>query len=161
MTRTFLWALALFGLMFSLSAGMSIASANNTPTTITRDGVTLTMSQEHRAEVIGNQLRCLVCQNETVENSQAGLARQFRGIIRRRVVEGWSNRQVIRYMVHRYGIFILLKPPLIPMTALLWFSPIIALAVGTTVILAGRRRRMKPVPELEPDEQKRLKELLN
>ncbi len=161
MTRTFLWALALFGLMFSLSAGMSIASANNTPTTITRDGVTLTMSQERRAEVIGNQLRCLVCQNETVENSQAGLARQFRGIIRRRVVKGWSNRQVIRYMVHRYGIFILLKPPLIPMTVLLWFSPVIALVVGATVILAGRRRRMKPVPELEPDEQKRLKELLN
>jgi cytochrome c-type biogenesis protein CcmH len=152
-------------ILFSMALGFGLAhaagmAAQNTPTMIRRDGVNLTLPQERRAEAIGNHLRCLVCQNETVENSRAGLAKQFRGIIRRRVVRGESNQHIIAFMVHRYGIFVLLKPPLIPLTMLLWGSPILALLIGLGVLVLARRRREKPVANLDPAEQARLKELL-
>ncbi|HQT83837.1 MULTISPECIES: cytochrome c-type biogenesis protein [Acidiphilium] len=146
--------------LVGLGLALGIAAAD-TPTTIRRDGVVLTIPQEKRAEVIGDRLRCLVCQNETVENSQAGLAKQFRGIIRRRVVKGETNQQIVDFMVHRYGIFVLLKPPLIPLTWLLWFSPVIALALGLLVLLLARRRKQQGAPPLSPDERDRLKELLS
>lgn len=159
------WLVLLFaGLVLAcgtaLAAPASSSSASAHPTSITRDGVKLTFAQEARAEAIGNKLRCLVCQNETVENSQAGLAKQFRGIIRRRVVRGESNKQIIAFMVHRYGIFVLLKPPLIPLTMLLWGSPVLALLIGLGMLALARRRRQKPVAHLDPAEQARLKELL-
>ncbi len=162
-----LWGKAV--LAVALGVGLAIATQSadagaavtpNTPTMIRRDGVNLTLPQERRAEVIGNHLRCLVCQNETVENSQAGLAKQFRGIIRRRVVRGESNQRIIAFMVHRYGIFVLLKPPLIPLTMLLWGSPILALLMGGGVLFLARRRRGTAIADLEPAEQARLKELL-
>lgn len=143
---------------FALAGGIALA---NSPTTITRDGVKLTFAQERRAEAIGNKLRCLVCQNETVENSSAGLAKQFRGIIRRRVVAGDTNKQVIDFMVKRYGIYVLLKPPLIPLTWLLWFSPLIAGLIGLVVVLLARRRRRDGPPPLSPEESDRLKEILS
>lgn len=146
--------------LVGLGLALGIAAAD-TPTTIRRDGVVLTIPQEKRAEVIGDRLRCLVCQNETVENSQAGLAKQFRGIIRRRVVKGETNQQIVDFMVHRYGIFVLLKPPLIPLTWLLWFSPVIALTLGLLVLLLARRRKQQGAPPLSPDERDRLKELLS
>lgn len=127
---------------------------------IIRDGVKLTMPQERRAEAIGEKLRCLVCQNESVEISQAALAQQFRSIIRKRVVAGESNRQIIDFMVQRYGIFILLKPPLIPATWVLWFSPVIALLCGALVLLFARRRRGQAPPPLSAAEEARLKELI-
>ncbi|HQT87101.1 MAG TPA: cytochrome c-type biogenesis protein CcmH [Acidiphilium sp.] len=159
------WRRVALAILFSLALGFGLAhatgmAAQNTPTMIRRDGVNLTLPQERRAEAIGNHLRCLVCQNETVENSQAGLAKQFRGIIRRRVVRGESNQHIIAFMVHRYGIFVLLKPPLIPLTMLLWGSPILALLIGLGVLVLARRRREKPVASLDPAEQARLKELL-
>jgi cytochrome c-type biogenesis protein CcmH len=146
--------------LVGLGLALGIAAAD-TPTTIRRDGVVLTIPQEKRAEVIGDRLRCLVCQNETVENSQAGLAKQFRGIIRRRVVKGETNQQIVDFMVHRYGIFVLLKPPLIPLTWLLWFSPVIALALGLLVLMLARRRKQQGPPPLSSDERDRLKELLS
>ncbi len=163
-----MWRRAALAVLFSLAmgfglthaAGAATAPAPDTPNMIRRDGVNLTLPQERRAEAIGNQLRCLVCQNETVENSQAGLAKQFRGIIRRRVVRGESNKQIIAFMVHRYGIFVLLKPPLIPLTMLLWGSPVLALLIGLGMLALARRRRQKPVAHLDPAEQARLKELL-
>jgi cytochrome c-type biogenesis protein CcmH len=146
--------------LIGLGLAFGIAAAD-TPTTIKRDGVVLTIPQEKRAEVIGDKLRCLVCQNETVENSAAGLAKQFRGIIRRHVVRGETNKQIIDFMVHRYGIFVLLKPPLIPLTWLLWFSPGIALVIGLIVLFFARRRKQAEPPSLSNDERDRLKELLS
>lgn len=143
------------------ACGIAAASPGDHPTTITRDGVKLTFVQESRAEAIGNKLRCLVCQNETVENSQATLARQFRTIIRRRVVAGESNKQIINFMVKRYGIYVLLKPPLRPETWLLWFSPLIAALFGLVIVLLARRRRVTASPPLSPEEDDRLKELLS
>ncbi|MDD2705232.1 MAG: cytochrome c-type biogenesis protein CcmH, partial [Acidocella sp.] len=78
--------------------------------TVTRDGVTLTATQEARAETIGDQLRCLVCQNESIEDSSASLAKQLRVIIRNQVVQGVPDKSILNYMVQRYGIFVLLKP---------------------------------------------------
>jgi cytochrome c-type biogenesis protein CcmH len=131
------------------------------PGKVVRDGVLLSRAQELRAEAIGSKLRCLVCQNESVEVSEATLARQFRGIIRRRVVKGESDKRIIDFMVQRYGIFILLKPPLIPATWLLWFSPLIALLCGGLVLIFARKRRSQPPPPLTATEEARLKELLH
>ena len=115
---------------------------------------------EHRAEAIGEQLRCLVCQNESVEQSDADLARDFRRIIRQHVTAGETDRQVIAWMVARYGDFIRLRPPFDPQTLALWGAPVIALMVaGSVVVLARRRRPAAPVP-LSPAEQRRLADLL-
>ncbi len=126
---------------------------------VTRDGVTLTQPQETRAESIGAQLRCLVCQNESIEGSGATLAKQLRVIIRQQVVAGASTRDIMRYMVQRYGIFVLLKPPLMRLTWLLYASPFLALAAGILFAAASRRRAAEPAPLTEAD-QARLDELL-
>ena len=127
---------------------------------VTRDGVALTQAQENRAEAIGDQLRCLVCQNESIEDSSAGLAKQLRVIIRQQVVQGVPDKQIMNYMVSRYGIFVLLKPPVSPLTWLLYASPFLALAFGFLALWLGRRGRAKPVAPLSQAEQTRLDELL-
>jgi cytochrome c-type biogenesis protein CcmH len=126
---------------------------------VTRDGVTLTQTQETRAENIGDQLRCLVCQNESIEDSNAKLAGQLRGIIRTQVVQGVPDQNILQYMVQRYGIFVLLKPPVSPLTWLLYAMPALALAVGFAAFWLGRRRGSPPAP-LDNDEAARLKILL-
>lgn len=117
-------------------------------------------AQEKRAEAIGMQLRCVVCQNESVEQSDAALARQFRGIIRRRVAAGWSDKRIIGWMVQRYGTFILLRPPFDPMTWLLWGAPAIALGAGAAAVLLARRRHVAAPDPLSPAEQRKLADLL-
>jgi cytochrome c-type biogenesis protein CcmH len=116
---------------------------------------------EHRAEAIGEQLRCLVCQNESVEESDADLARDLRRIIRQRVLTGQSNQQIIAWMTARYGDFIRLRPPLEGRTIALWGAPVIALAVGAGVILLTRRRRSGEQRPLSAAEQQRLMQLLD
>jgi cytochrome c-type biogenesis protein CcmH len=121
-------------------------------------------AQEARAESIGHQLRCLVCQNESIEDSNADLARDIRTIIRQQVVAGQTNKQIVAYMVQRYGTFILLKPPFDAMTALLWGTPVIALLLGLGVAFAAfwrRRRRPSSGPALlSAAERARLETLL-
>jgi len=117
-------------------------------------------AQELRAEAIGQQLRCLVCQNESIEDSNADLARDLRRIVRQRVVAGDTNRQVIAWVVARYGDFVRLRPPFRPLTWLLWFSPAIALGAGTTAVLLARRHRSQPPAPLTDAERVRLAELL-
>ncbi len=128
-------------------------------TMITRDGVTLTPPQEKRAEAVGGQLRCLVCQNESIEESNAKLAAQLRGIIRTQVKQGVPDKQILAYMVQRYGIFVLLKPPFLPLTWLLYAMPVLALAVGFAAFWFGRRHGNAPKP-LDEAEAARLEELL-
>jgi cytochrome c-type biogenesis protein CcmH len=114
---------------------------------------------EKRAEAIGMQLRCVVCQNESIEQSNATLAEQFRAIIRRRVLAGWSNQRIIAWMVKRYGTFVLLRPPFDPLTWVLWGAPAIAVAVGGVSVWAFRRRGVPPPVPLSPEEQRALAEL--
>jgi cytochrome c-type biogenesis protein CcmH len=128
---------------------------------VTRDGVTLTASQEQRAEAIGDQLRCLVCQNESIEGSSATLAKQLRIIIRQQVVAGASDNTIMHYMVQRYGIFVLLKPPLSRLTLLLYASPFIALFIGFFAAWLARRNRIVIPAPLSDSEAARLDKLLN
>jgi cytochrome c-type biogenesis protein CcmH len=116
-------------------------------------------AQEQRAEAIGHQLRCLVCQNESVEDSDADLARDLRHIIRTRVEAGDSDQQVIDWMVARYGDFVRLKPPFDAQTLVLWLAPGLALLVGIGAVLISRRRQPVPPAPLSRDERRRLAEL--
>ncbi len=117
--------------------------------------------QEARAVAIGQQLRCLVCQNESIEDSGADLARDLRRIVRQQVVAGRTDRQVIAWLVARYGNFVRLSPPLDAATLVLWFSPLIALLAGFGAVLLTRRRTPPPPPPpLDPAEQGRLDRLL-
>ena len=114
---------------------------------------------EARAEAIGSQLRCLVCQNESIEDSNADLAHDLRAIVRQRVVAGDTNQQVIDWMVARYGLFVRLKPPLTLGTALLWATPGLGLLIGGLAAWLGRRRMASPPAPLNAAEQARLREL--
>ena len=97
---------------------------------------------EARARGLSKELRCMVCQNQSIDDSDAPLARDLRLLVRERLTQGDSDRQVIDYLVARYGEFVLLKPPFNPHTMLLWLLPPGLLAAGIAgVVLALRRRR--------------------
>jgi len=118
-------------------------------------------AQEKRAEAIGQQLRCMVCQNESIEDSDADLARDLRRIIRQHVVAGDSDAQIMDWAHARYGDFVELRPPFKPLTWLLWFSPVLALAVGIVAVILGRRRRAALPPPLSAAESETLSHLLD
>lgn len=115
--------------------------------------------QEARAEAIGEELRCLVCQNESIEDSGADLARDLRKIVRDRVAAGESDQQVVAWMVARYGDFVRLKPPFDAATLLLWGSPLLAVAAGAVAVVAARRRPAVTPAPLTDEERRRLAEL--
>ena len=115
--------------------------------------------QEARAEAIGQELRCLVCQNESIEDSSADLARDLRKVVRERVAAGESDQQVVGWMVERYGNFVRLKPPFDAATLLLWGSPVLALAAGAAAVLAARRRTVAASEPLTEEERRRLAQL--
>ena len=110
--------------------------------------------QEDRAEAIGRQLRCLVCQNESIEDSNADLARDLRRLVRVQVAAGASDDQATAWVVARYGDFVRLRPPFNAETVLLWGSPVLAVLVGGVVVALSRRRRAvgpTPLTEAEMD----------
>ena len=117
---------------------------------------------EGRARELSLKLRCLVCQNQSIDDSNAELARDLRIIVRERLVAGDTNEQVIQYIVDRYGDYVLLEPPVKPTTYLLWFAPFGLLALGGGgLLIAMRRRRVAAPPEgLSSEEEKRLAELV-
>lgn len=96
---------------------------------------------ESRAKDIGKGLRCLVCQNESIEDSNAELAGDLRRLVRERVTAGDSNAEVIDYVVSRYGDFVLLKPPVKAETLILWIGPAAILALGLFGLVMFYRRR--------------------
>jgi cytochrome c-type biogenesis protein CcmH len=116
---------------------------------------------ERRAEAIGTQLRCLVCQNESIEASDADLARDLRHVIREQVVAGATDRQIMQWMVARYGDFVRLRPPFDGVTALLWSAPALALAAGVTILALSRRRTAPSDPTLMEEERVRLRAFLD
>ena len=119
---------------------------------------------EARARALSGELRCLVCQNQSIDDSNADLAHDLRVLIRERLSAGDSDAQVLQFMVHRYGDFILLRPPVKPETYLLWFGPFMVLALGALgagLYLRRSRRAPQQAPApLSPDEQRRLQKLL-
>ena len=118
--------------------------------------------QEAEAQSIGRELRCLVCQNQSIEDSDADLARDLRRIVRERVSGGESREQVMRYVHDRYGDFVLLRPPMHGSLVVLWAMPFLALAGGAAAIVLMRRRAAAAAPEVAPlsdAERRRLAEL--
>jgi len=111
---------------------------------------------ETRARALSGELRCLVCQNESIDDSEAPLARDIRVLIRERIGKGESNDAVRAYLVSRYGDFILLKPPFKPETLLLWLSPVLTLGLGVAAALYARRRAPSATPRLSEEEEARL-----
>jgi len=119
---------------------------------------------EARARAISAELRCLVCQNQSLDDSNAELAHDLRVLIRERLKAGDSDEQVRQFLVRRYGEFILLKPPLQPDTYLLWFGPFALLLLGGVAVALHLRRRgrvagAEPAP-LTPEERRKLAKLL-
>ena len=120
---------------------------------------------EARARALSKELRCMVCQNESIDDSEAPLAHDLRVLVRERIKTGDSDQQVLDFLVARYGEFVLLKPPLSWHTAALWGLPPGLLLVGIVMlIIAARRRDGAPIaaapPSLTAAEQARLAELL-
>ena len=103
---------------------------------------------EARARALSGGLRCLVCQNQSIDDSDAPLARDLRILIRERLVEGDSDQQVRDFAVARYGDFVLLKPRLTPATAVLWTTPVAALVIAGLFLF--RRRKGTPAPAEQP-----------
>ena len=116
---------------------------------------------EARARSLSAELRCLVCQNQSIDDSDAPLARDIRLLIRERIGQGETNDAVRAYLVSRYGDFILLKPPFKPETLLLWLSPVLTLGLGLVVVLFARRRVPSETPRLTEEEEARLAALTN
>jgi cytochrome c-type biogenesis protein CcmH len=118
---------------------------------------------ESRARAISQELRCLVCQNQSIDDSNADLAHDLRVLVRERLKAGDSDAQVVRYVVDRYGQFVLLRPPVEPVTYVLWFGPGLILAGGAVgILLYFRRRRLGPTEAapLSAEEEARLRRLL-
>ena len=111
---------------------------------------------EARARTISEGLRCLVCQNQSIDDSAAPLARDLRLIVRERLKAGDNDGAVRDYLVARYGDFVLLKPPFNVQTALLWTAPFLMLIAAGAVIILRRRPVLPAVAALDQDEQARI-----
>jgi cytochrome c-type biogenesis protein CcmH len=121
---------------------------------------------EARARAISKELRCMVCQNESIDESEAPLAHDLRVLVRQRIMAGDSDAQIINFLVSRYGEFILLKPPLSWNTIALWGAPpaLLLLGIAMIVVVERRRRAARPAAEnatLTAAEQARLAEILH
>lgn len=144
-------AFALFALAFVMSSAMAVE-----PDEVLEDPVL-----EERARDLSAQLRCMVCQNQSIDDSNAELARDLRVLVRERLVEGDTDKEVIDYVVDRYGEFVLLKPRFSLNNALLWSAPFILLLVGLLLAFTtlGSHRKSKAVA-LSKEEEERLERIL-
>jgi cytochrome c-type biogenesis protein CcmH len=119
---------------------------------------------EARARNLSKELRCMVCQNQSIDDSEAPLAHDLRVLVRERLKAGDSDAQVVNFLVARYGEFLLLRPPLAWHTAALWGLPPAALLIGVVaIVVIVRRRRNVPIPppaNLTAAEESRLSELM-
>ena len=154
MHARYLFALAVAALMATAWCGEALAVR---PDELLRDP-----KLEARARSISQELRCLVCQNQSIDDSDADLAHDLRLLVRQRVLAGDTNEQVKQYIVARYGNYVLLKPPFDRETYLLWFGPLILLlgAAGTAAYFLRQRRAAGEAPPLSPGETQRVAALL-
>jgi cytochrome c-type biogenesis protein CcmH len=152
--RHFAWRFALIAL--ALAASQPVIAVQ--PDEILKDP-----ALEGRARALSHELRCMVCQNQSIDDSEAPLARDLRVLVRERLTAGDSDSQVIDFLVARYGEFVLLKPRFAWHTLVLWLTPAAALIAGAIAMFAAVRRRRAfpsaPAP-LTPDEERRLAEVI-
>lgn len=126
---------------------------------VTPDEMLKDPALEARARTISRELRCLVCQNQDIDDSEAPLAHDLRVLVRDRLMKGDSDKQVLDFIVARYGEFVLLRPRLEPRTLVLWSLPPAALLAGVIGLIVALRRRKTAAAEAEPlsrAEQQRL-----
>ncbi|KZE32570.1 cytochrome c-type biogenesis protein CcmH [Chelatococcus daeguensis] len=143
---------------FLVSLALSLPALAVQPDEVLRDP-----ALETRARAISAELRCLVCQNQSIDDSDAPLARDLRILVRERLTAGDSDREVRDFVVARYGDFVLLRPPVNWQTALLWGGPFLVLLAGIVAIaIAARRRRVEvsATAPLSDEEKARLAALL-
>ncbi len=117
-------------------------------------------AQEARARTLFKEVRCLVCQNESIDDSEAQLAGDLRRIVREQVKAGRSDGEIRAFLVARYGEFVLLKPRFSAGNAALWLTPLGVLLVGGGLMIGLLRRRAAPETELSEDEEARVARLL-
>jgi cytochrome c-type biogenesis protein CcmH len=117
-------------------------------------------AQEARARALFHQIRCVVCQNESIDDSQAELAHSLRQIVRAQVAAGRSDAEIQQFLVSKYGDFILLRPRFNAATAIIWVVPFAIVLVGVGVLVARRRRAEETDAELSDEERARLKSLV-
>jgi cytochrome c-type biogenesis protein CcmH len=120
---------------------------------------------ETRARDISKGLRCVVCQNQSIDDSDASLARDLRVLVRERLVSGESDQEVIEYVVSRYGDFVLLKPPFKAATLVLWFGPLLMVGLALLALITFFRRQQKNIgkataPALNDSDRRRIDALL-
>jgi cytochrome c-type biogenesis protein CcmH len=116
---------------------------------------------EARARALSQELRCLVCQNQSIDESNADLAHDLRVVLRKRLAAGDTDKQVLDYIVARYGVFVLLDPPFEPTTYLLWLTPpLLVLGIGALLVIRARRRPESRLPPLTEEERARAAMLL-
>jgi len=115
---------------------------------------------ETRARALSKELRCMVCQNQSIDDSDAPLARDLRLIVREHLRAGETDQQVLDFLIARYGEFVLLRPRFAPHTALLWLTPLGVLVIGALGIAMSARRQRSSEGNLTADEEGRLAEIL-
>ena len=96
---------------------------------------------ENRARDLSKGIRCLVCQNQSIDDSDSDLAKDLRRIIRKKIIQGETDNEIIQYLVDKYGNFILMKPPLYQDTYILWISPLLLMLVGITIMYFTLKRK--------------------
>lgn len=140
--------------MLALTAGVTQAWA------VRPDEMLSNPALEARARTLSRELRCLVCQNESIDDSNADLAHDLRVLVRDRIKKGDTDQQALAYIVARYGEFVLLKPRFDLRNAALWGTPIVLLLAGGLFMLFGARRRAAS-PPLSSEEKKELDTILS
>ena len=145
-----------------LLAGALLAAAAGPAPAIDADEMLADPAQEARAREIGRELRCLVCRNQSIFDSNAGLAKDLRVAVRERIVAGDTDEEALAWIAERYGAYVLLEPPVTPTTWVLWAAPwaALALALGGGAAMLRRRRAAAPPAALDADEAARARALL-
>lgn len=151
-------------MVHSATLGLALALVLSTPTlAVQPDEILPNAALEQRAREISGGLRCLVCQNQSIDDSDAPLAKDLRVLVRERLVAGDSDVAVREFVVARYGDFVLLRPPINLRTLALWSAPFLILLAGLGFVWRRGKRMARPVGHaaaLSPDERKRLDALL-
>ena len=153
---------------FSLVLALLLMTAPAAVHAVQPDEIMADAAQESRARNLSRELRCMVCQNQSIDDSDAPLARDLRLLVREQIAAGKSDAQVMDYLVSRYGEFVLLKPRVEKNTLLLWLIPPFVLVGGGLALWLGNRRRNRRSAEgnaaalrLTPDEEARLERLIS
>lgn len=154
------------GIVLLVVAAIAVATPLTPAFAVEPDEILTDPTLESRARGISAGLRCLVCQNQSIDDSHAPLARDLRLLVRERLAAGDNDRAVLDFVVARYGEFVLLRPPLNTGTLILWLSPVLLLVAAAGLLISQRNRsqdinaRHSTEPPLTPDELKRLDEIL-